>query len=178
MGRFFDLDGGMYGGHIGYNLMIGRYIVGVEAEWNRLDTSDLRYDPYGGDPDDDYASAEINWVVSLRGRLGLTSMRSLFYTTAGIAWADANYSALDGGSCFCSGGFGSISLNQTGFVFGGGLEHALSDRIFIRFEALHYMFGKRFDTRHLTPDSDAADFAKLKDISTARIGVSYKFSSN
>ncbi|MFT5510600.1 MAG: opacity protein-like surface antigen [Hyphomicrobiaceae bacterium] len=72
----------------------------------------------------------------------------------------------------------SISLNQAGFVFGGGLEHALSDQIFIGFEAQHYVFGKQFDARSLTPDSDLGDFAKLKGISVARIGVSYKFNSN
>ena len=173
LGRFFDLDGRVFGSHLGYNQMIGRYVVGVEGDWNSFNTSDLRFDPDGGDPIDDYASADINWVASLRTRLGVTSERSLFYTTAGVAWVNADYSAKDNGIFL-----NSISLNQTGFVFGGGLEHALTDRVLIRFEALHYKFGKQFDTRNLTPDSDLGDFAKLKDISVARMGISYKFNSN
>lgn len=174
LGRFLDLDGGVFGGYLGYNRLVGRYVVGVEADWNKINSSDLRVDPDGGDPDDDSASAGINWMASLRARLGVTSERSLIYTTAGVAWVDGAYSAQDDGGS----DVGTISLNQTGFVVGGGLEHEMVDQIFIRFEVLHYMFGKEFDTRGLTADSDAGDFAKLSDISTARIGLSYKFNSN
>lgn len=177
LGRFFDLDGGVFGGHIGYNVMIGRYLVGFEADWAQLNGSDLRFDPNGGDPDDDSASAELDWIASLRARLGITSARSVLYATAGVAWVGGKYTASDG-DCFCGPTVGSVSLDQRGFVFGGGIEHAITDQLLFRFEALHYVFGHTFDTRNLTPDSDVGDFAKLKDISAARIGVSYKFNSN
>lgn len=175
LGRFLNLDGGLFGGHLGYNMMFGRYVAGVEFDLQKINSSDLRYDPDSGDPFDtrDYAGVEIDWIASLRSRFGITSGRSIFYTTAGVAWARGEYFAFDD-ACFCGDSSGSVSLNQTGFVFGAGLEHAVANNFLLRFEALHYAFGKRFDTRNLTLDSSVGDFAQLDDISVARIGVSYK----
>lgn len=175
LGRFFDLDGAVVGGHIGYNHAIGRYIIGIEADWTYLGTQDSRFDAdislFG---DDDLASADINWIASLRGRLGLTSAQTLFYATAGIAWVNADYAAIDG-DFFNLSRRGSTNLNQSGYVVGGGLEHALNDHLLVRFEALHYQFGQRVDTSTITLDSDPGDYAKIKSISVARVGLSYKF---
>ncbi len=175
LGRFFNLDGTALGGHIGYNHVVDNFIIGIEADWTHVGTSDSRFDPdisiFG---DDDAASADINWIASLRGRLGITSAQTLFYATAGIAWVNADYAAVDG-DFFNTSRSGSTSLDQTGYVVGGGLEHALTDHLLVRFEAMHYQFGRRVDTRGITLDSDPGDYARIKNISLARVGISYKF---
>ncbi len=173
LGRFFDLDSGIIGGHFGYNYMFERYVIGIETDWSYVGQSDLQFDPDGGSPFDDSASVDINWLASVRGRLGTISAQTLFYVTAGIAWVDADYTERDDGNT----SVGKTDLNDTGFVVGGGIEHALNNNSLIRFEALHYEFGDRKDTRSLTPDSDPGDFAQVKDVTVARIGLSYKFGS-
>lgn len=175
LSRFLDLDGAHFGAHFGFNRRLGNYLIGLEADWTHVGTSDLRFDPDGDNSsDDDFAVVDVNWTASLRVRAGWIAARTAYYATAGLAWVDADYTAVDGDA----GATSSMALDQVGFVFGGGLQHALSDRLFVRLEGLQYRFGERFDTRNLTPDSDPDDFARLKDISVARISVSYKFSDD
>ena len=173
IGSFFDLDGVLGGVHAGLNRQHGHTVFGVEADWSYLGTSDLLFDPDGGVGGDDSASADVNWLASLRARLGIASAQTLLYATAGVAWVNANYTARNGN--FGNENSGSTDVNATGFVFGGGIEHAANDKILIRFEALQHEFNDRNDTRLLTTDSDPGDFAGIDDITVVRIGVTRKF---
>jgi outer membrane immunogenic protein len=173
LGRFFDLDGALGGLHVGYMQSSGRFVYGVEADWSYLGKSDRVFDPDIESEGTDNATVKLHWLASLRGRLGVTSAQSLFYATAGIAWVDGKYTARNGDEN--NENEGSTSIDATGIVFGGGIEHALSENVLIRFEALHYNFDKRIDTSGLTTDSDAGDFAKIENITTVRIGASYRF---
>lgn len=171
LGRFFDLDGGMGGVQFGFNRSEGRYVYGVEADWSYLGYSDRRFDPDFEPEGTDNASVDINWLASVRGRLGVTSAHTLFFATAGVAWVDAEYTAQNGDEFNVNQG--TASLNDTGVVVGGGIEHALSNRYRVRLEGLYYHFGDRVDTSTLNTDSDPGDFAELKSILIGRLGVSY-----
>ena len=93
LGRFFDLDGVLGGIHVGYNLSMGRFVYGIEADWSYMDTSDRVFDPDTEPEGTDNATADLNWLASLRGRVGVGSAQTLFYATAGAAWVDADYTA-------------------------------------------------------------------------------------
>ncbi len=41
-----------------------------------------------GRPDDSYASADINWLATVRARAGFTTGSMLIYGTGGLAIAD------------------------------------------------------------------------------------------
>ena len=166
LGRFFDLDGGVGGVQFGFNRTDGRYVYGVEADWSYLGISDRLFDPDFEPEGTDNASVDINWLASVRGRLGIISARTLFFATAGVAWVDADYTAQNGDEFNVNQG--STSLNDTGAVVGGGIEHALSSRLKIRFEGLYYIFGDRVDTSTLNTDSDPGDFAELESILIGR----------
>ena len=60
-------------------------------------------------------------------------------------------------------------------MLGGGIEHAVTDNILVRFEGLQYEYDDAVDTSLLTSDSDPDDFTRINDLRTFRVGVSYKF---
>jgi outer membrane immunogenic protein len=172
-GRFFDLDGAVGGVHVGVNHAVGRFVFGLEGDLTAVDRSDRLFDQeteFGGT---DSASADVNWLASVRGRAGVVSAQTLFYATAGAAWVDADYAAQEADDGQLDGG--STDVNDAGVVVGGGMEHALNSNLLIRFEALHYEFDGRTDTSSLTTDSDPDDFAAVASVTVVRVGGSYKF---
>jgi outer membrane immunogenic protein len=173
IGDFFDLDGVLGGVHAGVNRQRGRMVFGAEGDWTYLNKSDLEFDPDGGTPGDDSASIDLDWLATLRGRLGITSARTLLYATAGVAWVNGDYTARNGN--VGNQNQGSTNVDSTGFVYGGGIEHALRDNLLARFEVLQYEFNDRRDTSTLTTDSDPGDFAGVDDVTVVRVGLTRKF---
>ena len=172
LAEFFDLDSGATGIHIGYNFVRGPWLFGIEGDWSRFRASDRLFDSEDEDINGsttDSAAVDLNWLSSLRGRLGWVSTNTVFYATAGVAWIQGEYVARDNNTFE-----GSLDMNDFGFVAGGGLEHALSDKWSLRLEGLHYEFNDRKDASTLTPDSGPGDFAAIGDTTVFRIGFNYK----
>jgi outer membrane immunogenic protein len=163
----FDLDDdNILGGfQAGYNWQVNQWVFGIEGDISFTDWhSDL------DNADDEKVSFDTDILVSLRARAGLAMDNLLLYATAGGAWTDTNFKASDG-----PGDNGDTDLNDLGFVVGGGAEYAFDEHWSVRAEGLYYLFDDKEDTSHLTSDSDAQDFIKLKDIAVARIGVNFRF---
>jgi outer membrane immunogenic protein len=82
--------------------------------------------------------ADFDWQASLRGRVGVASGRTLFYATAGAAWAGVNF-----GYTFpiVGGVTDSFSKTMTGFTVGGGIEHAIDRHWTARIEYRFTDFG-------------------------------------
>jgi hypothetical protein len=78
-----DLNGfaGLAGVQAGYNWQSGNAVYGVEADWawTGFDEEWLHYDG------DDYVKAQMDWLATLRGRLGLAAGNALGYVTGGLA---------------------------------------------------------------------------------------------
>jgi outer membrane immunogenic protein len=119
-------SGWLAGGQLGYNWQKGALIFGVEA-----DASTTWMDGSGGAG---CCGHDVNWLASVRGRLGVAvnDNRTLLYGTAGVAWADVDYSAA---------GFNGFSDTHVGWVAGGGIEHMLSQNLSARVEYLYYGFN-------------------------------------
>lgn len=148
-----DGSGWLAGGQIGYNWQAGSLVFGVEA------------DASAGwiDGSSDCCGHAINALYSLRGRLGVVgnSNRTLFYGTAGAAWADIDYSVA---------GFGSFSDTQLGWVAGAGIEHALSSNLTARVEYLYYNF------EDIGPPSGLVGGGSIDpSLHTVRFGLNLKF---
>lgn len=166
----FDLDGGLWGAQAGVDYRTGRILIGVEVDYTRLDIEDRHLDP--NTPDADFGDAEVDWLASARLRVGLRSGRATFFVTTGLAAGGARYAFtnpdVDGDS-------GSRDFMETGFVLGGGVEHAFGDRLVLRAEALRYVFGGLRDVSGLTTDSDVGDAISFDGVTVARIAVAYRF---
>jgi outer membrane immunogenic protein len=148
-------DGGVFGGQIGYNLQVGRIVYGVEADISATSIDGGNF----------CCGHTVNWLASTRGRLGYTGFdnRTLFYATAGAAWADIDYSSA-----------GSFSNTHFGWVAGGGIERALTPKMLARVEYLYY----GFDDVTAPPGTVApgGGTARLEPtVQTVRFGLNFKF---
>jgi outer membrane immunogenic protein len=118
------------GGHIGYNWQgAGPLVVGVEGDVNYVD--------------DD----AIDYLATIRGRLGYAFGPNLLYGTAGAAFLGI------------SDDFGGDT--QTGWVAGGGFERKIRDNVSFGVEGLYYSFD----------DNDIGD----AEFWTARARLTYHF---
>jgi outer membrane immunogenic protein len=78
----FDVDGGLWGGHAGYNWQSGPWVYGIEVDLNGA-SADGNDGGFGGSLD----TGKIDMTGSVRGRLGYAWNNWLWYATGG--WATA-----------------------------------------------------------------------------------------
>ncbi|WP_442780723.1 outer membrane protein [Bradyrhizobium sediminis] len=139
-----------------------------------------------------YMAQDINWLASLRGRLGYSWGSSLFYVTGGAAWANISYRADSADATWvCNGGGGggagcsypaSFDSTKTGWAVGAGYEAMITANWSLRAEYLYYSFGGTTASAAGTPaaacqvaDCSATYIFSATDIHTARVGVNYRF---
>ena len=97
---------GIAGFHLGYNYqMPNNWVLGVEGDW---DWTNLKASaatgllcsgpPFRGQcggvsvlTDNAFFQTSVNWLASVRGRLGYSSSQWLLYATGGVAFADVDY---------------------------------------------------------------------------------------
>ncbi len=114
------------GANLGWNYQMDSIVLGLEGNW-----------AFGGHVARNHEPAEMTdlkfkSVASLRARAGVAFDDTLVYATGGVAFVDSRFSTSD----FPTGsGLGAGSKKWlTGFVVGGGVEHAFTDRISGRLE--------------------------------------------
>lgn len=165
-----DFDGATFGGHIGYNYLIGAFLIGIEADASALtgDTDGLKGATWL--PGDYVLGAEAEHLWSVRGRLGLTFGNLLVFGTAG--WGEAEFTLKATPWTFFGEPGGKLTLSNDGAVFGGGLEYACGNVLF-RLEYLRYDVGFESSLIGLNVDADPPDFIKVDDIDVVRGAVSF-----
>lgn len=111
------------GVHIGYN-------------WQRPDNIVL-----GVEGDVDFGD-DIDYLATIRGRLGYAAGPTLFYATGGVAFIGLDDVGIGGDD------------SQTGFVVGGGIEHKLRQNVSVGLEGLYYNFDDDNDRFGRDEDQD------------------------
>lgn len=172
-----DDSGVIAGGHLGYNMQCGRFVMGVEGDINYVD---LESHVTAADTTDYWTS--VDWLATLRGRLGIAVHDSmLLYATAGVAWADRThrlYDPLAPGGPFSQ----SDSDTATGWVVGGGVEFLRHDRWLLRGEVLYVGFEDDSKTYTVHPSAcGGVCTSRVKwedDMIVARLGLSLKLGSD
>ncbi len=109
-----DFDGGLVGAHMGYNLDLGGYVLGVELDG---DLGKLKLDSGAG---------EIDQIIRLKGRAGVDMGQTMLYATAGVARA-----RLDDGSS---------TTSDNGYFGGLGVDYAVTDSVIVGGELLQHRF--------------------------------------
>jgi len=142
-----DSSGVVGGVQVGYNWQaLPNWVFGVEADiaGTDFDNSVMAPNPVGGRPM--FATERLNWLGTLRGRVGYTPMnRWLVYATGGLAYGHAGLSTALSNINGCAGnncqsGFASAWL--TGWAAGVGAEWAFLNDWTARIEYLHYDLGR------------------------------------
>ncbi len=147
-------DGGHFGGlQAGYNLQIpgstAAAVFGVEAEASYLWRQRSR-------PARDIATVNPQWLAAAKLRYGLVLGRLLPFATAGIAVMHLE-SPPEGPE-----GRGW----QVGYLFGGGLEYAVTDQVSIKAEYNYLRLGK-------TPADDPLQFLRTRGLSTQTVKAGF-----
>ncbi len=130
-GKTFNNGGcGFKGGALmGYNYQFDQFVVGAEADLgtstdivrNTEPTADFRFN--------------MNYLATLRGRAGWAMDNTLFYLTAGGAFAQGELNGI------VSATPSHLTANQFGWTVGAGMEHAVSDHFRVRMEYLYTQFA-------------------------------------
>lgn len=161
------------GVQLGYNRQMGNVVYGLEADiaWTSFDDDALMVET------PNYVSAKMDWLATVRGRLGLTTGNGLAYVTGGVALAQVSHCASENVNspvCGDNGDDNSAELSkvQPGFVAGIGAETQFSDRISIKGEYLYVQIADKnvvYEQRSLK-DADFGSRAHL-----FRVGLNYRF---
>ena len=144
--HFENDDSSFIGGiHVGYNWQKpGVWVLGIEGDVNFAD--------------------EIDYLATIRGRLGYAMGPTLVYATGGVAFIGADDALED-------------SDSETGWVAGLGIEHQIKPNFSIGLEGLYYDFGNGEDFEVYDTESKRYGDAHVDDLAfwTVRARVTYHF---
>jgi outer membrane immunogenic protein len=122
----FDMDGAFLGGLIGYNWQTGPWVLGAEADlaWSGIDGGAATFG----------ISSDLEWMGSVRGRVGYAWDNILPYITGGVAFARNEVSV---------GAFGGASDTNThiGWTAGLGVEVGVTQNVSASLEYRYTDFG-------------------------------------
>jgi outer membrane immunogenic protein len=160
----FDMNGALYGAHVGYNIQKGNIVFGIEGTF---DGSSIQGNTT--------CALILECERDVGGCDGCGTPRSPWIARwstpwAAGAWADLNTEVSIAGIPVLSG-----SETHTGWVAGFGFAYAVSDRIIARIEYAHMDFGSETHDLKLKGGGPNIKSDVDADIDTIRLGVSLKF---
>jgi len=191
--RTLSPDGWLGGGQLGMNFQRDSFVYGIELDLSKagIEDSGINTSTQFGDwgSVSKHITTEIEWLGTVRGRLGFTTGQMLIYGTGGFAWAktsarqDVFHNKGEDTNLHASG---SDKETLAGWTIGGGLEVALSSRLTLKGEYLYIDLGDvsyNFKGTHTgKPDAEKAGKPHTTDgydadvtLHTFRIGVNYRF---
>jgi outer membrane immunogenic protein len=194
----FNLNGGVAGGQIGYNLQSGRWVFGLETDlqWSdeRGNTNFLcaatatggvclpgaTFLPAGATGATLSYSQSLQWFGTARGRVGVTLVPSvLAYVTGGLAYGSiktsGNLSGFNPGGAAAALAFNN-STTKGGWTLGGGLETRLTDRWTGKIEYLYADYGTVSGAVVNTVAGIGANYSSRITDNVLRVGLNYHFS--
>lgn len=134
------------GGGVGYDYQFTPgygLVVGLAADATWTDLSRRRFYVAGPGLTTSEFRQSLDYLGTVRGRVGYAFDRFLVYGTGGFAWGDALYrstfyTGLRGFSAVSQ--FGQSDRTETGYVYGGGFEYAIpTDSFLSYFNVLRYV---------------------------------------
>ena len=181
-------DGFVGGGQIGYNYQFApSWVFGVEADIAYTDmgrsTSVTTVPLSGVGSLNNVFSNNLEYLGTVRGRLGYTVGQTMFYGTGGFAYGEVNNGASLFGSAATGNNLqftGSSSQTRTGYAVGGGIEHAISQNWTVKAEYLYYDLGRNTVNVAVIPGAAGAggtgyNSSFRTEGNIVRAGLNYKF---
>ena len=190
-------EGQAYGLYGGYGWRLDSLLIGLEADMQDLGLSDATrldsFTPVANFPANPLSASlrqesRIDYLATLRARLGYVMDDWLVYGTAGMIWGRVNTRTSYSGSYAFTPtiSFDQLHLSDSetrrGFVLGAGAEYALAERWSLRAEYLHFDLGEsrqRFSvTSRANSGFTAVATARAETEWTGsllRLGLGYRF---
>lgn len=140
LNRDLSTTGALGGIALGYNAQSGAFVGGIEVDVSVLDSEaghTFSTIQPGPQPYKTETSASLDWLGTARLRAGWAFDRTLVYATGGIAVGEVSFrqDIIQGNVNFQQ--LSSANDTQFGWVVGGGIEHALTERWSLKVQYLH-----------------------------------------
>lgn len=156
-------------------------VTGESVSTSTLGSSTTTYLAAGSWESNIVGRASIDWLSTVKGRVGFTADRTLFFATAGLAIGGVTQETsgtltvtTDSSEDFTWSG--SKSETRTGFVVGGGIEQALDDHWIVSGSAEYFSLG---DVEYDVVSDDGLDTVgtakQTLDGYNVNLGIKYKF---
>jgi outer membrane immunogenic protein len=123
-----DLEGWLAGGQLGYNFQSGMFVFGAVADisWSDIEGNSLCPNPAFT------CDADVEWLGTVRGNLGVAFDRILVYASGGFAYGGMERESINTGT----GDTLRQERTHVGWTAGGGVGFGVSDRFTVGAEAL------------------------------------------
>jgi opacity protein-like surface antigen len=132
---WFDVNGGLAGGTVGYNAQFYRiFVYGLEGDMSWVEASGSARQIAPFNPTQTAMTSE-HWLSTARARIGVTPVDHwLVYATGGVAVADVEASIANASGSIA---FPGESHVRAGWTAGGGVEAAITGSWSAKFEYLY-----------------------------------------
>ncbi|HEV2570329.1 porin family protein [Methylocella sp. CPCC 101449] len=174
-------DGFIGGGQIGYNVQSGSFVYGVEVDFQGADikgSANACAIAGGCAAVITSATNKLEWLGTLRGRVGVSFDRALIYATGGLALGGVRNSVhlnefAGAGRQFLA----RSNSTRAGWTLGAGVEYAISNNWSAKLEYLYYDLGSRSAVGgQFNPVGAEFLTAKFKNNGhIVRAGINYRF---
>jgi outer membrane immunogenic protein len=136
------------GGQAGVNWQFGSLVTGIEGDINYMGRKSQQIFVQQVIPGFTVFTEErskLDWLATIRGRLGFAFDRALIYGTGGLALGDTTsyggvWSNLTAPALQPSG-VGTSSRTSVGYSVGAGAEYAFTNNLTLKAEGLYYNLG-------------------------------------
>jgi outer membrane immunogenic protein len=139
----FNVDGGLIGLTLGFNYQTGPWVLGIEGDisWTDISggTTVAGVIPPGVLATGTFTSS-LDWLGTVRGRIGYAFDRLLPYVTGGVAFGDVNGAYLVTTPAGTVAGAGSDT--KVGWTVGAGFEYGFTPNLSAKTEYLYVDLGK------------------------------------
>jgi outer membrane immunogenic protein len=157
-----DLNGGLIGAQLGYNVQYNWWMVGIEGDASAHANDNSVLAPSGI-----LLNSDDSYLASIRGRIGVVFYDWLLFGTAGVGFSEEKFRESTPGMLFS----GTLRQKESGAVYGGGVEWAFVRGVTIRAEYLHYDVGSTTAIPTSFPSADTGDYVTFSDIDVARAAL-------
>jgi outer membrane immunogenic protein len=173
------------GGQIGYNWeFANNFVLGFETDFDGAAirgkvTANLNgiaaATPFGAAAQ---VGSRINYIGTVRGRIGYAWDRFMVYGTGGFAYGQVN-SAVSASAAALGVGAVSFTTSQnnsrTGFAIGGGFEYAITHNLTLKTEYLYVNLGTNSILNQNLFGVVGVNINQKTQANIARAGINYKF---
>jgi outer membrane immunogenic protein len=167
---FRDSPQGVIGGaHVGYNLQINQWVIGLEGTVDGTSLS-KSFTP-GGFFSVVQFTTRSDIQGSIRGRAGIAFDRALIYATGGVAFAGIENNYLQSVQNVSE----SFSKTRVGWTVGGGIEYAVTNNWSVRAEYRYSDFGRFTDSPFAAAPGGPLSVRHHLTENQVQAGFSYKF---
>jgi outer membrane immunogenic protein len=169
----FNATGGVGGVQVGYNWQSRYFVYGVEADWSWTGLKNSQDVNALGVPGT--VKSQVNWLGSVRGRMGLALEDTLVYVTGGVAFGGTKsgwgggYAGTNPACCDVQSG------TRVGWVVGAGVEHMLTQNVTFRAEGLYYDLGREQKSFFAPGNATPYRTEFSHEVFVGRVGLNFKW---